>query len=49
LVDGKGLFSSEKRAHIKWRDMRSLLNDILNDPNSRMVVGQTLLKTLADL
>jgi hypothetical protein len=48
LVDGKGLFSSEKRARIKWRDMRSLLDDIPNDPNSRMVVGQTLLKTLAD-
>ena len=49
LVDGKGLFSSEKRARIKWKDMRSLLNDIPNDPNSRTVVGQTLLKTLAAL
>ena len=49
LVDGKGLFSSEKRARIKWKDMRSLLNDIKHDANSRMAIGQALLKTLSKL
>ena len=49
LVDGRGMYSSSKKINVKWRDIRSLFNDVVNDANVRALLGQSLTEHLCNL
>jgi len=46
LVDGRGMYSSQRKMNVKWRDMRSLINDLEVDANSRSLIGQAITQQL---
>ena len=46
LVDGRGMYSSQRKMNVRWRDMRSLINDLEVDANSRSLIGQAITQQL---
>jgi len=46
LVDGRGMYSSQRKINVKWRDMRSLINDLEVDAKVRSLIGQTITQRL---
>lgn len=49
LVDGRGMYSKNKDINTRWRDMRSLINNVQSDPKVRSFVGPSLTELLLDL
>ena len=49
LVDGRGMYSKSKDFSTKWRDMRSLINNVQSDPKVRSFGGPSLTEFLLDL
>ena len=46
VVDGRGMYSSQRKMNVKWRDMRSLINDLEVDANARSLIGQAITRQL---
>lgn len=49
LVDGRGTYSKNKDINTRWRDIRSLINNVQSDPKVRSFVGPSLTELLLDL
>ena len=49
LVDGRGMFSSSRKMNIKWRDMRGLISDLRDNPNTKSLLGNQLSEQLTKL
>ena len=48
LADGSGKYFSQLKMNVKWRDMRSLINDLEVDANARSLIGQAVTQKLFD-
>ena len=47
LADGRGMFSSNRKMNVKWRDMRNLISDLNADPKVKSLIGSQLTERLS--
>lgn len=49
LVDGRGMYSSQRKMNAKWRDIRDLIDDLGHDPNVRSFWSASITQRLRSL